>query len=151
MSHQALSILCPLGRTLLALMFVLSGISKTLTPTGVAGVMANAGLPSSTLLAFGVGVFEVVAGTALVIGFKTRWAAVALALFTLLATLLFHAYWAMPAEQQFVQQLLFSKNLALIGALLFTTAVGGGPWSLDAGTGLREPRDATTRLGVVRR
>ena len=57
--------------------------------------------------------------------------AAALASFTLAASLLFHNHWAVPAEQQFVQQLLFNKNLAVVGALLLLTALGAGPWSLD--------------------
>jgi putative oxidoreductase len=54
-----------------------------------------------------------------------------LATFTLVASLLFHNYWAMAPEQQVVQQLLFSKNLALVGALLFVAALGAGYWGLD--------------------
>ncbi len=77
---------------------------------------------------------------ALLFGFKVRWVAFALAAFTLLASLLFHNYWSVPAEQQFMQQLLFSKNVAVAGALLFLTAVGAGPWSIDSRLGAAEPR-----------
>ena len=55
-----------------------------------------------------------------------------MAAFTLLATVLFHNYWAMPADQQMMQQLMFMKNLAITGGLLVLFAFGPGSLSLDA-------------------
>jgi putative oxidoreductase len=52
--------------------------------------------------------------------------------FTLVATFLFHNFWAMPADQAFVQQLMFMKNLAITGGLLFVFSMGAGPLSVDA-------------------
>ena len=49
-----------------------------------------------------------------------------LAAFTLLASLIFHNYWALPAEQQMMQQLMFMKNLAVVGGLLAVFAFGAG-------------------------
>ncbi|HJW11088.1 MAG TPA: DoxX family protein, partial [Albitalea sp.] len=73
-----------------------------------------------------------VAGIALVIGYKTHWAAFALGLFTLAASVLFHAYWAAPADQQFMQQLLFMKNLAVAGGMFIVAVQGAGALSVDA-------------------
>lgn len=56
----------------------------------------------------------------------------ALAAFTLVASFFFHAYWAVPADQAFVTQLLFFKNIAVVGGLLALAAHGAGGWSLDA-------------------
>ena len=120
------------GRFLLALMFVIGGYSKIGGFDGIAGYIGSKGLPLPQLLAVGTIVLEIVAGLALVAGFKARWAAAALAVFTVLATLLFHDYWAMPAEQQRVQYLMFMKNLAVTGGLLVIVAFGAGGWSLDA-------------------
>jgi len=64
-------------------------------------------------------------------GFLSRWAALALAAFTLIASLIFHAYWSLPADQQMAQQLMFIKNIAIIGGLLYVAAFGPGAWSVD--------------------
>lgn len=121
-----------IARVLLALMFVLAGFSKLGSIVGTAGYIASQGLPAPELLAVGVGVFEVVAGVMLIIGWQARWAALALAGFTLVASAIFHAFWAVPAAQQMVQQLMFMKNLSVVGGLLFVAAFGAGPVSLDA-------------------
>ncbi|MCW5634202.1 MAG: DoxX family protein [Rubrivivax sp.] len=120
------------GRVLLALIFIVSGFGKLSGLQGTAGYIASAGLPAPTLLAVGAGLLELVGGLALVVGFQARWSALALAAFTVVATLLFHNYWAMPADQQFVQQLMFMKNLAIVGGLLFVFSLGAGPASVDA-------------------
>jgi putative oxidoreductase len=59
----------------------------------------------------------------------------ALALFTLVASFIFHAYWAAPADQVFVTQLLFFKNIAVAGGLMALAAFGAGAWSFDARRG----------------
>ena len=120
------------GRFLLALIFIVAGFSKIGGFGGTVGYIASKGLPLPQLLAVGTIVLEIVAGAALLIGYRARWAAAALAAFTVLATVLFHNYWAMPAEQQQVQQLMFMKNLAITGGLLMVAVLGAGGWSLDA-------------------
>ena len=57
-----------------------------------------------------------------------------LAAFTLVASFFFHAYWAVPADQAFVTQLLFMKNIAVVGGLLALAANGAGAWSIDSRT-----------------
>jgi putative oxidoreductase len=132
MNAMTLSSLAPAGRFLLASLYLFSGLAKLAAPGGVAAYMATKGLPESFLLAAAVGLFEVVAGLTLVVGYKTRWTGLLLAAFTLIASLMFHAYWSAPVEEQSIQQLLFFKNIALVGALLFVASTGAGPWSLDA-------------------
>ena len=120
------------ARILLALMFILAGFSKFAALAGTAGYIASKGLPMPSVLAFATATLEVVGGLALAVGFQARWAALALALFTLLASVLFHNFWAVPAEQVMVQQLMFMKNLAVAGGLLFVFSLGAGPASFDA-------------------
>lgn len=121
-----------IARLLLALMFILAGIGKFTGLEGTAGYIASKGLPMPAVLAFLTALLEVVGGIALAIGFQARIAGLLLALFTLVATFLFHNFWAMPADQSFVQQLMFMKNLAVAGGLLLVFSFGAGPASVDA-------------------
>jgi putative oxidoreductase len=120
------------ARVLLALMFVLAGVSKFADLGGTAAYIASAGLPLPGVLAFATAALEVLGGLAIMVGFQARWAALALAGFTLLATLLFHNFWAVPADAQYVQQLMFMKNLSVAGGLLLQVALGAGHASVDA-------------------
>ena len=130
MNTQGVPIL--IARILLALMFVLAGFSKFAGLEGTAGYIASVGLPAPQLLAVGAGLVEVIGAVLLIVGWQARWAALALAGFTLLATVLFHNYWAMPADQQMMQQLMFMKNLSVVGGLLALFAFGPGSLSLGA-------------------
>lgn len=120
------------GRILLALMFIVAGFGKLTNIAGTAGYIASGGLPFASALAVIVGLLELLGGLAIVVGFQTRWAALALGLFTLAASLLFHAFWAVPAEQAMVQQLMFMKNLSVAGGLFIVAALGAGALSIDA-------------------
>ena len=119
------------GRLLLALMFVPAGLSKITGFAGTVGYIGSVGLPLPSAAAVAAIIVEIGAGLALVFGFGTRIAALALALFTLVATFFFHAFWSVPADQQMVQQLFFFKNLAVVGGLLLLVAFGPGAWSVD--------------------
>ena len=121
-----------IARLLLALMFLLGGIGKLTGIEGTAGYIASVGLPAPKLLAVASGLLEFVGAVLLIIGWQARWAALALAAFTVAASFLFHNYWTLPADQQMMQQLMFMKNLAVVGGLLFVFAFGAGSLSLDA-------------------
>ncbi|MCY1308645.1 Inner membrane protein YqjF [compost metagenome] len=88
-------------------------------------------MPAATPLAVLSGAFEVLAALALAVGWQARWAALGLALFTVLTNLLFHKYWAVPDDQAFMEQLMFMKNLSIAGGMLVVAALGAGPLSLD--------------------
>jgi putative oxidoreductase len=120
------------GRLLLALLFLPAGISKIAGFAGTAAYIGSKGLPLPELGVVIAIIFEVGGSLALIAGLKTRVAALALAVFTLAATFVFHNFWAVPAAQAMVQQLMFYKNIAVIGGLLVLAAHGAGAWSLDA-------------------
>lgn len=120
------------GRLLLAALFLPAGISKIGGFAGTAGYIASKGLPLPEVGAAIAIVVEILGALALIAGFGTRLAALALALFTLVATFIFHNYWGVPADQAFMQQLMFYKNIAVVGGLLVLAAHGAGAWSLDA-------------------
>ena len=120
------------GRLLLALLFLPAGIGKVTGFAGTVAYIASAGLPLPALGAVIALAVEILGSLALISGFGTRLAALVLALFTLVASFFFHAFWAVPADQQYVTQLLFFKNIAVVGGLLTLAAWGAGAWSLDA-------------------
>ena len=120
------------GRVLLAALFLPAGIAKLTGFAGTVGYISSVGLPLPEVGAALALTVEILGGIALLIGFGTRPAALVLAFFTLAASYFFHAYWAAPADQQFVTQLLFFKNIAVTGGLLTRAAFGAGAWSIDA-------------------
>lgn len=120
------------GRLLLAALFLPAGIGKITGFAGTVGYISSVGLPLPTVAAAVALVVEIVGSLALIAGFGTRLAALVLALFTLVASFFFHNYWGVPADQAFVQQLLFFKNIAVVGGLFVLVAHGAGAWSLDA-------------------
>jgi len=120
------------ARILLAVLFLPAGIGKLTGFGGTVGYIASVGLPLPTLGAALALTVEILGSVALLAGFGTRAAALVLAVFTLVASFFFHAFWAVPADQAFVTQLLFFKNIAVVGGLLAVAANGAGDWSLDA-------------------
>jgi putative oxidoreductase len=119
------------GRVLLALVFLLSGIGKLRGFDGTMAYISSVGLPLAGVLTALALALEIVAGVALILGYRTRWAALALAAFTLAAAFLFHNFWSMPEQAQVMQQIMFLKNLAIAGGLLMVAAYGPGAWSVD--------------------
>ena len=114
------------GRVLIAAIFVLSGFAKLADPAGTAAYVASAGLPAPLLAAWGAGLLETVGGIALIVGFRTRLFALALAGFSLGAAVLFHA--ALGDQNQFIH---FFKNVAMAGGLLQVAAFGPGRFALS--------------------
>ncbi|MDO9023632.1 DoxX family protein [Zwartia sp.] len=121
-----------LGRLALVALFLPAGISKISGFEGTVGYINSVGLPLAAFGAVIAIIIEIGGGLALLTGLFARPAALVLALFTAVASFAFHAYWAVPAEQAFIQQLLFYKNLAVVGGLLILAAQGPGTWSLGS-------------------
>jgi putative oxidoreductase len=121
------------GRILIALIFVLSGFGKITGFEGTVGYIASSGLPLPQLAAIGAIIVELGGGILLVVGWKARWAAAAMFLFTVLAALIFHNFWAVPADQAQNQMIHFMKNISILGGLLYVIVHGSGPLSVDGG------------------
>ena len=119
------------GRVLIALLFLPAGFSKLTGFSGTVGYIASKGLPMPELGAVIAIVVEIAVAAALLVGFKTRWAALILAVFTLAATAIFHNFWGVPADQAMVQQLMFFKNIAVVGGLLAFAGFGPGSLAID--------------------
>ena len=112
------------GRILLAHIFLLAGLNKITGYSGTQGYMEAMGVPGMLLPL--VILLEVGGALALIVGWQTRWAAYALALFSIVAALIFHSN---LSDQ--TQMILFMKNWALAGGLLVLAANGAGAFSLD--------------------
>ena len=124
------------GRAMIAWLFVPAGFAKL---TGLAGAMAytaSGGLPG--WLAIPALAVEALGGLAILVGWQTRWAALALAAFTVVAAILYHYVPAQAAAdpgEAMGQMLNFTKNLAIAGGLLVLAGLGAGRLSLDARQG----------------
>lgn len=140
-SLPLLSGLALCARILMAAIFLLSGISKLADPSVAVGYIASVGLPLPTLgLILAISV-EILGGLALILGYRTRWAAVALAVFSLATAFAFHNQFG--DQNQLIH---FLKNLAIAGGLLQIAAFGPGNLSLDA-----RPSNIEENKALVRR
>ncbi|MGO4474901.1 DoxX family protein [Massilia sp. 2TAF26] len=110
--------LYPAGRALAGILFLVSGIGKVLGFVGVAAWMNGAGIPAAGLLLVLTILLEVGGGLALVTGVHARLAAIALALFLVPVTLVFHGFRHADATEFQNQLNHFLKNLAILGGML---------------------------------
>ena len=114
-----------LGRIGLSLIFIISGWGKIAGYLATQQYMGSAGVPGGLLPL--VIALELGGGLAILAGVYTRWVAVALAAFSVVSALVFHANLADPA-----QAILFWKNFAMAGGFLMLAANGPGPLSIEA-------------------
>lgn len=119
-----------IGRVLLALIFVVSGYGKIGGFDGTAAYMASKGLPLVSVLLVLTIIVELGGGLMIMLGVKARIAATALFLFLIPVTAIFHGFWAVDAASAQMQQIMFMKNVAIMGGLLLVAAFGAGPYSL---------------------
>jgi putative oxidoreductase len=118
------------ARLLAAPLFFYSGIGKMLAFGITASRLPGGEGGFGSFLAAGSIVIELGASLALVLGIYTRCAAITLIVFTILATLMFHNFWASPPAQVTAQTIQFLKNLELIGLFAMIAAFGPGAYSL---------------------
>ena len=117
------------GRIALGAIFVISGFGKLTAWSGTAAYAASKGV-AAPVLAIAMAL-ELLGGLSVVLGFKARWGALALIVFLVPVTLVFHNFWAVPADQQQLQLVNFLKNVAIGGGLLIVYARGAGAFAID--------------------
>ncbi len=121
----------PIGRVLLALMFIMSGLQKLGDIPGTIGYIQYGGLPG--FLVYPTILLEIGGGIALAVGYQARLAALLLAGFSLLAGVLFHLIPSGSAEGAMaqMQMIMFMKNVSIAGGMLMVVSMGAGAYSLD--------------------
>ena len=130
-----LTMAAPVGRVMIALIFVIAGLGKLSAYEGTQGFMDSMGVPGIMLPL--VILLEVFGGLAIIAGWQTRAVAFALAGFSVMSAIIFHADFA---DQN--QMNSFMKNIAIAGGFLFLMANGPGAYALDN----RAAKPATTAV-----
>jgi putative oxidoreductase len=129
--NSAQDTLALIGRILVAYLFIPAGFGKLMGFSGTVGYITSAGLPLPEVAAVIAIIIELGLGIALLLGFKTRWTAIVMAVFTIVTALFFHKYWSAPEAMKMMQQINFNKNMAIAGGLLALAAFGAGRFSID--------------------
>jgi len=130
-TNSAQDTLALIGRILIAYLFIPAGFGKLMGFGGTVGYITSAGLPLPEVAAVIAIIIELGVGIALLLGFKTRWTAIVMAIFTVATALFFHKYWSAPEAMKMMQQINFNKNIAIAGGLLAFAAFGAGRFSID--------------------
>jgi putative oxidoreductase len=127
---RPLAALC--GRILLSVIFIFSGFGKLMDWSGTAAGMENHGMVAVPFFLAGAIALELGGGLSVLLGWKCRWGAVALLVFIVPATLIFHNFWVVDETAARMNQMAhFMKNIAIMGGLLLVVAHGAGGFSID--------------------
>jgi len=120
------------GRVFLGWLFLASGYGKLTGIPGTTAYFTGLGMSPPEFWAWFAGTVEVILGVALILGFATRYAALASFVWVLVATAIAHRYWTYPAAQQTGQYINWLKNIAIMGGTLYAFVAGAGRYSVDA-------------------
>lgn len=124
------ALMAVVGRLGIGALFLDSGFEKLLAPAATLQYIEASGLPFPWLALVTAIAVEIGGSLALLAGWKVRWIAITLAMFTVAAAIGFHANFAEPG-----QSVHFLKNLAIAGGLVHVAIAGGGQYSLDSRRG----------------
>jgi putative oxidoreductase len=120
-----------LGRIFLAQIFLAAGWNKLRSWDQTAALITSRGMPLAPLLLAAAVLVEIGGALCIILGYKARFAALALFLFLIPTTLIFHNFWSYHGMEQQTQMAMFMKNLAIMGGLLLAAGCGPGPLSAD--------------------
>jgi putative oxidoreductase len=133
-----------IARVAIPIIFIVSGIAKFLNVAGIANhpgvtnfMNAFGEITSRTTLGYIIATIEVIGGISVLIGFKARWGAIALLLFTACTIIFAHNFWTMEGAGRAANQVQALKNLAIMGGLLVFAVMGSGRHSIDDVMGTR--------------
>jgi len=120
-----------IGRILLSLVFLVAGLRKAMAFAATAGYFTKLGMPMPEVMVVVAIIVEVGGALLLIAGWKARYAAWALAVFTVIATFMAHRFWEFPDAQYANQLNHFLKNTAIVGGMLFIASCGPGSLSVE--------------------
>lgn len=123
---EALRFAPALGRIMMAIIFIWAGYGKVTDFAGSVGYAESAGMPMASIAIALAILIELGGGIALILGFKARLAAGALAVFCVLAAVIFHRNLS-----DYNEFLFFWKDITIAGGLLQVVYFGAGPLSMD--------------------
>ncbi len=131
MSDRVLQYLAPLGRLLLASIFLASGAAKLMDWQQPLRMMIDKGLPAANILLSIAVALEIIGGLSVLLGIQARFGALALLVFLAPVTAIMHDFWAYQGAEQVAQMTNFMKNVSIAGGVLLVIAFGAGPMSFD--------------------
>lgn len=121
-----------LGRVVIAILFVMSGLEKVMDLSATAAAIGGKSLPFPLVLAVLTAILELGGGLLIIVGWQTRLIALALACFTAISAYFFHDFWHYPPGAEHTNNMIhFMKNVSIIGGFLMLCAAGAGRYSLD--------------------
>ncbi|MCC5832122.1 MAG: DoxX family protein [Chlamydiales bacterium] len=120
-----------LGRLLISLIFILSGLGKILDFQGAVEQLRGYEIDLAYFFILIALLLQLIGGILLLLGWFTRFAVVILMIFLLPTTLIFHGFWNYTGDKMELELVMFLKNLAIFGGLLAFFSFGPGRWSID--------------------
>lgn len=121
-----------IGRVCISIIFLLSGIGKFMDPESTSQYMAAKGMVMIPFFLYSAAIIEIIGALSLLLGFKARIGALLLILFLIPVTVIMHDFWNVDIASRNLQQILFLKNISILGGLLYVASSGAGNFSLDA-------------------
>jgi putative oxidoreductase len=117
-----------IGRVLIASLFITAGLLFLRSPdfAFACTFMSAKGVPYPRVLLIATIVFQLGFGGMILVGWRMRWAAAALLVWIVPATLIFHSFWGLPPSQAPNEMFHFLKNVAVAGGLLLLISTGDG-------------------------
>ncbi len=120
-----------LGRILLSFIFLYEAYDSIFYFKDTKAAMTAFGIDAhQNVLLYGAIFLLVVGGALVLLGYRSGLGAFLLTVYWIPVTFIVHDYWNYPPEEQRIQAILFTKNLAILGGLLIAWANGSGKYSV---------------------
>ncbi len=121
-----------LGRVLFAAIFIMAGPSHFSADT--IAYAASKGVPLAHVAVPLSGILAMAGGLSIVLGYKAKYGGWLIVLFLVPVTVMIHNFWSMPDPSMAqMNQIMFMKNISMLGGALLVAHFGSGPLSLDRG------------------